>query len=346
MDLDQTKIALVGRKARDMEDAHASAVQELLGPKTRRANLVGVGMGIKWTGGQPTGEPALLALVHYKAPTDTLRKADLVPPAIDGIKTDVLAIGRPMAGAAPGSGQALTTRLRPVIGGFSVGHKDITAGTIGTACYDILGGATMSPPMTGIGNPPQYYILSNNHILANGNQAAIGDSIVQPGPFDGGKDPDDRIATLSRFVPLDFAPDVPLDQHNNIIDAAVAVCNCSDIDRRLFWIGGVKGWRRKLNVSVGTLVHKAGRSSGYTVGRILAIQATLDVGYGGGKGARLRDQILTTPMSLPGDSGSLIVTLDGVAVGLLAAGSPQVTVVNQIENIRSLLNVEVAEEVM
>ena len=62
--------------------------------------------------------------------------------------------------------------------------------------------------------------------------------------------------------------------------------------------------------------------------------------------ARFRDQIVTTNMSAGGDSGSLVTTLDNVAVGLLFAGPSIATIVNQIENVRSLLRVEVAEEIL
>jgi len=67
------------------------------------------------------------------------------------------------------------------------------------------------------------------------------------------------------------------------------------------------------------------------------------VGYGGGKVARFKDQIVTTDISAGGDSGSLVTTLDNVAVGLLFGGSSIATIINQIENVRSLLKVEVAE---
>jgi hypothetical protein len=343
MALDETKIALLGRDAADFHQAHATAEETLI---RRMANVVGVGLGVKWTGGEPTGQPAVVALVTHKAPLSDLRASDRVPSTIGGVRTDVLAVGHPTAGAQAAAGVTLATRLRPAMGGFSVGHKDITAGTIGTAAYDILPGGSSNPPSTGIGDPSQFYILSNNHVLANGNAGRIGDAILQPGAFDGGVDPQDRIATLSRFIPLDFAPDIPIEEHNNVIDAAVAAVNCSDLDRQLFWIGRLRGWRRKANVNVGTVVQKVGRSSGYTLGRITAIKVTIDIGYGGGRGARLRDQFVTTAMSTPGDSGSLIVTLDGVAVGLLCAGSPTATVANQIENVRALLGVEVAEQVL
>lgn len=69
------------------------------------------------------------------------------------------------------------------------------------------------------------------------------------------------------------------------------------------------------------LVKKVARTTNLTVGRITAINATVDVGYGGGQVARFTDQIVTTNISAGGDSDSLVVTLDNIAVGLLFAGS-------------------------
>jgi hypothetical protein len=241
----------------------------------------------------------------------------------------------------------LARRTRPAEGGYSVGHYKITAGSIGTCVYDILpGGTTGSPPAHGIGIPPRCYILSNNHVLANTNAGQIGDPILQPGPYDGGTDPADRIATLSRWVPITLEPPTPRFLHRNVVDAAIAQGQFHDLDREIYWTGYVRGWRRKANVGVGLLVQKTGRTTNFTTGRITAISATVDVGYGGGRVARFFDQIITTNISAGGDSGSLVLTLDNVAVGLLFAGSSVATIVNQIENVRSFLRVEVAQMVL
>jgi hypothetical protein len=241
----------------------------------------------------------------------------------------------------------LARRARPAEGGYSVGHYRITAGTLGTCVYDILpGGTTGSPPGHGIGIPPRYYILSNNHVLANTNAGQVGDPILQPGPYDGGTDPADRIATLSRWVPITLEPPVPRIFHRNVVDAAIAQGQFHDLDREIYWSGYVRGWRRKANIGVGLLVQKTGRTTNFTTGRITAINATVDVGYGGGRVARFFDQIITTNISAGGDSGSLVLTIDNVAVGLLFAGSSVATIVNQIENVRSFLRVEVAQQVL
>lgn len=346
------KMTLSATAAKGFDKAHEVAVDEIL----PRNNVIGVASGIKWKNGQPTGEPALLILVSQKLPKDAITKKDLIPGKCQDMQTDVLAIGNVFASAEPdpppepiiesADAQVLISRVRPAKGGYSVGHKNITAGTIGTCVYKMLPGGSINPATHGVGIPPKFYILSNNHVLANSNLGAIGDSILQPGPIDGGVDPADRIARLSEFIPITFAPAVPLADHRNLIDAAIAEGNFSDLDREIYWSCCVRGWRQKANVTVGTLVKKTGRTTNFTTGRITAVNATVDVNYGGGRTARFRDQILTTPMSAGGDSGSLITTLDNVAVGLLFAGSAQVTIANQIENVRNLLRVEVAELIL
>jgi hypothetical protein len=331
----------------ETQQAVSAAVPEFLAPERKPANVVGLASGVKWVDGEPTGEPAVLVLVNQKVPLDLLDPADVVPKQLAGVQTDVLNVGDVFAGVhAPlDEPLSLTRRLRPVEGGYSVGHFAITAGTIATCVYDILPEGSTNPPAHGIGVPSRYYILSNNHVLANSNNANLGDVILQPGPADGGTNPADRIARLSRFIPITFAPQVPLSQHRNLVDAAIAEGQFHDLDREIFWTGYVRGWRRKAGVTVGTLVKKCGRTTSFTTGRITAINATIDVNYGMGRTARFVDQILTTNLSAPGDSGSLVTTLDNVAVGLLFAGSSVQTILNQIEHVRSLLRVEVAEQV-
>jgi hypothetical protein len=344
----------------EAQQAHSRAVDEFLQPGNGLQNVVGLGVGNKIVNGQPTGEPALMVLVTHKVASALLPDSAQAPAQLADMQTDVLEVGELQAlGYAPEesyasmdisspdtSSQTLARRIRPAEGGYSVGHIRITAGTIATCVYDFLPGASTNPPAHGVGVPPRYYILSNNHVLANTNAAAIGDPVLQPGPFDGGVDPADRIARLSRFVPIRLTPAVPLDQHNNLVDAAIAEGAFHDLDREIYWTGYVRGWRQKANVTVGTIVQKTGRTTNYTTGRITTINATVDVNYGGGRVGRFVDQLVTTNISAGGDSGSLVTTLDDVAVGLLYAGSSVATILNQIENVRSLLRVEVAEQIM
>lgn len=70
--------------------------------------------------------------------------------------------------------------------GMSIGHPNITAGTLGGFVED----------------QDHYYILSNNHVIADSGQAEVGDPIWQPGPYDlNGKTPH-VAAHLSKWAPL------------------------------------------------------------------------------------------------------------------------------------------------
>lgn len=76
----------------------------------------------------------------------------------------------------------------------------ITAGTLGAFVQPTGGGAVR--------------LLSNNHVLAAVNHAAIGDVIVAPGPADGGLNAR-RVATLTAFETMHAAT-------ANLIDGAIA----------------------------------------------------------------------------------------------------------------------------
>ena len=128
-------------------------------------NVVGAGKGWKRVGGEITDEKATVVLVRDKVPALMLAQGDEIP-AFDffnHMPTDVRAVGELRA--------LRKTRRRPAQPGISIGHVEVTAGTFGAVVRN------------GIGTR---LILSNNHVLANSNDAAIGDLILQPGVADGG----------------------------------------------------------------------------------------------------------------------------------------------------------------
>lgn len=332
-------------------------------------NVVGVGIGTKVSEKKgDTGQPCITALVSAKMPKELLSESDMVPKAVGNDKTitDVVEVGELFAGDR-GDGfigddtvldypiheetltdtpsaisqeqpsiqavtpTSLTRRVRPAEGGYSVGHYRVTAGTLGTCCYDLS-------PFPG--TPKKYYILSNNHVLANSNFAKIGDPILQPGRVDGGIFPRDVIARLSRYVPIKFwtANSKPI----NYVDAAIAEGNFQDLDREIYWCGYIKDLYTA--PKVGDILQKCGRTTGFTTGRVNAINATVDVNFGGGRIARFARQIVTTPMSAGGDSGSIVLHRNEEAAGLLFAGSNSATIINNILLVQLLLKIRVHEQ--
>ena len=164
----------------DVKIVKANAVKTF----KQKLNVNGVAVGHKIVAGKDTGELCVTILVTKKVAQSQLLNKDLIPKTIDGITTDVKEVGKIVAF------KARTDRWRPAPGGVSIGHYLITAGTLGAIVRDASTG--------------QKLILSNNHVLANVNTASIGDAIMQPGAADGAVYPDDRIAVLDRFIPIQF----------------------------------------------------------------------------------------------------------------------------------------------
>jgi hypothetical protein len=303
-----------------------------------KPNVVGVGTGHKIKEDKDTGKPCIMVFVSQKLDREELKSQDVVKKEHSGHETDVVETGEIFAGDGPAADneevvvqeeigvETLRQRVRPAMGGFSVGHYKITAGTIATCVYDMKAAP---------GIPPRYYILSNNHVLANSNNARIGDPILQPGPYDGGRLPRDVIARLARFVPIRFK--TPNSTPINYVDAALAEGPFHNLDRQIYWIGYVKQVNSR--PKVGDMVEKTGRTTNFTTGKILALNATVDVHYGGSRIARFARQIVTTNMSAGGDSGSLVCDIAEGAVGLLFAGSSRVTIVNNILAVQRFLGI-------
>lgn len=154
---------------------------------------MGVGISEKVIGSELTAEPCVTVYVVAKVPKSEIEEAALVPAEIKRIPTDVVETGE--FRALPFRG-----RYRPAAPGVSLGHYQISAGTFG--CL--------------VKRKKLLCILSNNHVLANINQGKPGDPILQPGPYDGGQNPADVIATLTDFVPIQFGSAI------NDVDCAIA----------------------------------------------------------------------------------------------------------------------------
>ena len=159
--------------------------------------------------------------------------------------------------------------------------------------------------------------MSNNHILANLNQAKIGDSVLQPGPADGGKNPADLIARLHRFVPLKPS--------GSTVDAAIAKLDPAiSLDPKIYSIGVPVGIGQPI---LGMTVRKQGRTSGLTTGTIddPTYDTTIPADIDGASIITLHQQIRIVVgaadrfIALPGDSGSLFVDPLNQAIGMLAA---------------------------
>jgi hypothetical protein len=304
-----------------------------------KKNVVGVGVGRKIVNGHMTDEIAIKVYVEKKSVLSRLAEDQIIPKEIEGIKTDVVEVGKIRF-------QGRRDRNRPTQGGDSIGschsltYGYIMAGTLGIPLIDKTDGKRV--------------LLSNNHVIANvdtesENRASAGDDIVQPGTLDGGSCTTDIIGSLKRWVPFKISGD-------NYVDAAIADLDDEDdaIECQVGCdIGKITSYRpvEPGDQENSVQVQKCGRTTGYTTGNIIDIDATVNVGYevltSSGviyRTIRFVDQILTTNMSDHGDSGSLLLDMSKKAVGLLFAGSDTVSVANKIEVVLDTLDLELCPE--
>lgn len=64
----------------------------------RRANVVGVGVGLRTRGGTREPEVAIVVMVRQKVPRTMLAEADVLPVRIEGVPVDVVEVGEITAG--------------------------------------------------------------------------------------------------------------------------------------------------------------------------------------------------------------------------------------------------------
>lgn len=169
--IDSTQIAQVARVRKEV-------TQDFMA----RRNVVACGVGYKIKGDQQTDIPSVVVSVTRKEPPEDLTPEDLIPKTVNEVPTDVVETGEIVA-----YGLNRRIAMRPVRPGVSIGHQNGSGGTL--SCI-VRRGA-------------EYFMLSNNHVLALLNEAKPGDPILQPAPADGGTALD-IVGQLAEFVPLHF----------------------------------------------------------------------------------------------------------------------------------------------
>jgi hypothetical protein len=277
-------------------------------------NIVGTGIGLR-TVSSDGPDVVLKVFVENKVTGGSVSSFGAVPTQINDIPVEVEEVDEIFP-------QMYNRRYaRPVRCGVSIGHPNVTAGTLG--CLVVL-------------NNNRLCILSNNHVIANSNRAALRDPILQPGKADGGALPADRIGLLERFVPINFSG-----SGVNQVDAAAAWTAFSLVDPRhvTYTLNPTPTTAR-----LGMAVKKCGRTTEHTIGIVTVVSANINVNYGIGI-ARFTNQIgirgiWGRPFSRGGDSGSLIVTLaTNQPVALLFAGNNVDTFANPIGSVMQALGI-------
>lgn len=311
--------------------AGAVSVQEM----ERVGNIQGVGISeADESLGMEPGLPALTLYVAEPMSTEEIKGLLVDSMGISAASSDDVPVNVVLTGVI----DAFTHRfrVRPAPGGVSISHCKVTAGTLGCLAR-------------GVPNSTRYnrlLLLSNNHVIANSNNARYGDWIIQPGTYDGGtcSSTRDRIAILERFIRIHFGGPT------NYVDCATGWCWPNLVRRELIYRSGstFRFFRISSQIAAcrrGLWVGKTGRTTQLTRGYITDCNATIRVNYGGGRVALFKDQMAVRApsgnFSAGGDSGSVIWSWDSRRnpVGLLFAGGGGYTFANKMTRVLSALQI-------
>ncbi len=286
-----------------------------------------LGIGEKISDGVNTGALALRIYVEQKRPLSQIENP--APKRIEGltvepVTTDVLEIGRIER-------EMFTGTSNPLMSGCGVGNVvDNNGGTLGAVVRRRSDG--------------QLALLSNAHVLARDGLGNVGEAILQPAPIDGGHPDDDLVARLSDTVPFEFGDG----GFPNLVDAAIADLDPTRASRSTIRLLGHAPTGITKNIRRGMHVHKVGRTSDLTYGVIQDVHFLLHfqlrkspqryarAGFG--------NQVMCTRFTERGDSGSLVLSSSGRAVGLHFAGSPSASIFNRIGNVLDALSVDLIME--
>ena len=255
----------------------------------RIPGVVKVGIGIKETAGQLTGEIVFRVYVAEKKPLDAVSPAQRIPKEIRGFKTDVVIV-------RPDFPEEDTDKYRPVKGGTQIGAEDSgSVGTLGCLAHLISDNSVV--------------VLSNHHVLYDGT-ATDGSEIGQPQHTKSCCCTCNEIAVNIHGI------------NRGHLDCAIARLNSGiGNDGRIKEIGFITG----VNSAVaGEAVKKRGRTTGLTTGNVTNLTfgpdglTILEI--------EVRKNNGQDRFSRPGDSGSALLNAANEIIGLHKSGNNGETV--------------------
>jgi hypothetical protein len=236
-----------------------------------------------------TDRAAIRFHASQKIPLKELSRRQRLPDTIEGVEVDVLESGYVLHNGNPRAQQSV---LQP---GLSVGNvKTRTTGTLGLIVRDAASG--------------DVFALSNLHVLCGGPEAAVGDDVSQPGPFDLGSNPARPVARLERWTRLS-------EQYDAALARLLPGMNFSEQP-----FGMTTQPVSADQPTLGQKVFKSGAVSGVTQGIVDGIGGSYRLDYTGfGDGPEWMEgfRIVQDPaspskvLSLEGDSGSLWIDSAG-----------------------------------
>jgi phosphosulfolactate phosphohydrolase-like enzyme len=287
----------------------------------RYPGVTDVTVGLKETASRATEAIVFRVHVKEKVPRADLPRGGMIPAEILGVPTDVVLEPRPR-------NTEDDEKYRPLQGGIQIGNDSSSSiGTLG--CIAQRNGDR------------SIVLLSNRHVMLAGRELAVtsGEKIGQP------------YISCCCCCKGNIVGDVVNAASNGLVDCAIArVTGNPGFTNEIQDVGLVFG-SAPLNaalstVVVGDRVRKRGRTTGLTVGTVVAPLLPTPANAADGVPARTQQiQILHDPafahFAAAGDSGSVVVTDDNVVVGLLWGVDSTYAYANLITNVVSAMDITI-----
>jgi len=270
---------------------------------------------------------ALQVLVRAKRPKGKVPTHERVPDSIaladvglrGKLPTDVREVGTPRL-------DVLVSDMRPTRPGFNISHRSGGSGTLGCAVRSVDTGERLG--------------LSCGHVIARHGRAKPGDRVLVPSleqaranallgtaPF----------GTLVSVGPISFN----FEKAATNIDAATVRPNpATSLDNQLAVLD-VRPSGVRAETPIGLPVRKVGFATELTFGAVLAQHMVLGVPFvddqGRTRNVWFTDLLGITHFTQPGDSGALVLDLQGEAVGLHMANTEGMSISAPIQRVLDAL---------
>lgn len=343
-----------------------------------KENVVGVGAGCEKKRGKNTGKEAVVVLVKEKKPISDLNPEDILPDIIDGKHVDVIEVGditienhrakrRPLVPGISAGHFAIsagTLGLFVVKDGntYALSNNHVFANS--NACE--IGDAIYQPgPVDGGRVADTFAHLSHYVPILFGGEDNFVDAALarvieiepepeptpEPEPEEPPVEEDTRRpCAVTRFfvssantVAASIGSKARLQAYfveDDGTPLSLEAFSGSEYTNQPFNMSAAISGVLRNDLEAGEIVQKSGRTTGYTQGEVLAVGATVNVGFGAAGPARFVDQIVCSNMSAGGDSGSAVFDMNGHLIGLLFAGSSTVTILNKITYVFDALEID------
>jgi hypothetical protein len=281
----------------------------------KQRNVVGLGIGHKLKAGRRRGL-ALVVFVRRKLDRERVSRDRMVPSELGGSPLGIRgSIPVDVRKAGPARVEALIDVNRPARPGYSVGNRVGGSGTIGCVVRDRATSARVG--------------LTCAHVLAPLPTSQPGDHVLVPSLADAQANQvlsRARIGVVDRILAPGFDDsDIP----TNLDLATFRPFSASALNPAIAILA-----KRPAGIAAGTpvglAVQKVGASSEVTTGQVRFVHVVFWIGYptpaGGEVQAGFQNVIGISHFSDPGDSGSLVLTEDRKAVGIVLGSTPEFTI--------------------